>query len=414
MQRRILFLTPRYPFPLIGGDRVKAYHLLRILAERYNVTCVSFSEEGKPSPARLDAIRDLGVDIHVIPLSKLKAIARVGLTAFSNKPFEVQYYSDARFRRIVESLHAQSPFDLAISFFMRTAEYALALPRVSRILIAEDARHLTQQRATASFHASSGYIMRTIERHKLMGYEPRIVDAFNVVTYVSGEERTYMERLNPRLRAAVVTNGVDLDEFHYSADQTPRQGIVLCGKMDVMHNVRMAMRAGKDIFPALRKTDPTLEFHIVGKNPSPDILKLARRTPGIVVTGEVSRVQPHIQSAAVFLHPQDTGSGIQNKLLEAMALGTAIVTTPLGVSGIRARDGAHLRITETTGECIAACKQLLASPGERGRLAANARRLVEQEYTWETVAEQLCDVVEQVMRSPHGSRTLIPSMEAVL
>ena len=194
MQRRILFLTPRYPFPLIGGDRVKAYHLLRILAERYNVTCVSFSEEGKPSPARLDAIRDLGVDIHVIPLSKLKAIARVGLTAFSNKPFEVQYYSDARFRRIVESLHAQSPSTLPYPFSCACG-IALALPRVSRILIAEDARHLTQQRATASFHASSGYIMRTIERHKLMGYEPRIVDAFNVVTYVSGEERTYMERL---------------------------------------------------------------------------------------------------------------------------------------------------------------------------------------------------------------------------
>ncbi len=411
MRDKILFLTPRYPFPLIGGDRVKAFHLLRLLSERFDVTCVSFVEDGPLSQERLDAIRKFGVKVHAIPLSRTKAISRVGLTALSAKPLEIQYYSDARYFRTVRALHRQSHFDIAISFFMRTAEYALALPNIRRILVAEDARILTQQRAMSSSRFKPANIMYALERRKLFRYEPRIAGEFNITTYVSEEERDFMVRLNPRINAEIITNGVDLHEFPFADNQAGRHGLILCGKMDVLHNIRMAMRVGTEIFPALKKKFPGLQFYIVGKNPVPELRDLARRTNGIVITGEVPRVQEYIQSAAVFIHPLDSGSGIQNKLLEAMALGTAAVTTPLGVSGIRAHDGVHLRITETSSESIAACAELLSSPEQRGQLAANARLLIERDHTWENVGMRLFDIIKRIYETPLLRQTIVAPME---
>jgi glycosyltransferase involved in cell wall biosynthesis len=325
----------------------------------------------------------------------------------SAKPMEVQYYTDARFRRTVRTLNRRRPFDMAISFFMRTAEYPRELPGIPRILIAEDARILLQQRATSSFRLTPGYFMRAFEHKKLLRYEPRIINEFDVVTYVSEAERKYMQELNPAVRTEVVTNGVDISEFQFSSDQSRRKGIIFCGKMDVMHNVDMAVRIGKEIFPRLKKEFPDLEYLIVGKNPAHAVRALAQK--GIHVLGEVPRVQEYIQSAAVFVHPQEVGTGIQNKVLETMALGTPVVTTPLGISGINARDNVHARITTTTEECIAACAQLLRSEIERARIAQNARVLIEQEHTWEAVAGQMFAAMESVIGAPHKAAEYIPT-----
>jgi glycosyltransferase involved in cell wall biosynthesis len=414
MRRRILFLTPRFPYPLIGGDRVKAYHLLRLLAARHEVTCVTFNEEGDLTAEHRRAIADLGVELHVIPISRAKAVARVALTALSRKPLEMQYYADSKFQRTVQSLAQRKKLDVVIAFFMRTAEYALAIPGIPKILVAEDARLLTQRRSTGEFRFSPGYFMRVVERYKLKHYEPRIVGRFDRVTYVTEAEREYIMRYNPFLQASIVTNGVDLQDYPYASDQRHREGLVLCGKMDVHHNIRMALRVGKEIFPQLKKLYPALTFRIVGKNPVREIRLLAQRTEGIIITGEVARVQGHIQSGAVFIHPFEAGSGIQNKLLEAMALGTVAVTTPLGVSGIRAVDAVHCRIGETNDELISACARLLAAPPERARLAANARRLIETEHSWNTVREQLFGVLEHVLHESRQTQIIATPTEAML
>ncbi|HET7152962.1 MAG TPA: glycosyltransferase [Candidatus Kapabacteria bacterium] len=398
-------MVPRYPFPLIGGDRVKSYHLLKILAQRHNVTCVSFVEDHPLKPEYIQAVEELGVKVYPISLHKVKAAMRVALTSLSAKPLEVQYYMDARFRRMVRMLHRLRPFDLAISFFMRTAEYARELPGTPRILIAEDARILLQQRAISSFRLSPGYFMRSLEHKKLLHYEPRIINEFDAVTYVSEAERAFMQKLNPEVRTAVITNGVDTDEFAFSADQSHRKGIIFCGKMDVMHNVDMAVRIGKEIFPRLKKEFPDLEYTIAGKNPVRAVRALARND--IHVLGEVPHVQESIRSAALFVHPQKVGTGIQNKILETMALGTPVVTTPLGISGINAQDGVHARITRTE-DFVAVCAQLLRSEIDRARMAQNARALIEREHTWEAVASQMDAVMERVVGAPHKTAMYVP------
>jgi len=297
---------------------------------------------------------------------------------------------------------------------MRTAQYATELSNVPKILVAEDARLLMQRRATSSFHFSPAYFMSMLEREKLQSYEPRIISEFDAVTYVSDAERTYMMQFNPHVRAAVVTNGVDVDAFPFSSDHSRRKGIIFCGKMDVMHNVRMALRIGRDIYPALKKIYPGLLFTIAGKNPPRSVRALGVKDNDICVLGEVPRVQEYIQSAAVFVHPQEVGSGIQNKVLESMALGTPVVSTPVGISGIAARNGVHALITETNEECIAACAQLLSSEYERSRIAGNARALIEQNHTWGRVADQMQEVIDGVFQRRSAPMPITHDLEVAV
>lgn len=412
MRPNVLFLTPRLPYPLVGGDRVKAYHLLRLLAEKYDVTCVSFME-GMPARREwIDAITNLGVDLHTITLSPAAAIARVARTILSEKPLEVQYYSHPKFSDTVVELAKKRTFDLVIAFFVRTAEYALLVPNVPRILVAEDARIILQERATAHPSLRPGYFMRSIERRKLLRYEPRILDAFDLTTYVSAVDRARMTQLNPGARTAIVTNGVDLDAFPFTADQAQRHGIVFAGKMDVMHNVRMAERIGKEIFPLLRAKYPGLTCTIVGQNPAPSIRRMAG--DGIVVTGEVPHVRENVSNAAVFMHPQIIGAGIQNKVLEAMALGTPVVTTPVGISGIAAQHGVHAMIGTTSQELAAAAETLLRDAALRETIARNARRLIEEQHTWSVVGRQLDDAIARVLGSRHDAPTMSKPAEAAI
>ena len=394
MRPNALFLTPRLPFPLVGGDRVKAFHLLKILSTKYNVTCVSFVEEAPVRHEWIQKISALGVDLHVIPLKPFAAKLRVARSIFSDKPLEVEYYSHHRFQEKVNELVGNKKFDIVFAFFMRTAEYARTLTGMPRVLIAEDARLLTHLRATTALNLSPGYFMSLIEREKLSRYEPSIVNDFDLTTFVSPIDRDLLLQFNPTARTAIITNGVDLDEFAFNPDQSKRSGIVFAGKMDVRHNVPMALRIGRELWPQLRKQFPTLQCRIVGKNPSASVRRL--RSLGVTVTGEVPHVRDYISSSAVFLHPQIIGAGIQNKVLEAMALGTPVVTTPVGIAGIRGKHGVHVMIGNSNAELVDLTARLLASPALRSELAQNARELVEADHTWELVATQLFSAIDLV------------------
>jgi len=198
---------------------------------------------------------------------------------------------------------------------------------------------------------------------------------------VSDEDRARCERARPTQRVLVVPNGVDCQAIVPKRDYGMTKPLLLfSGDMGFEPNVDAAMVLASEILPVVKRDYPTLELRLVGRNPDPRIKKLAR--DGIVVTGAVPNMQPHLQEATVYVAPHFTGAGTRTKILEAMANGLPVITTPTGIEGIKAQPGRDLLVEDTTVNMIESIHTLLASQADRERFGRAARHLVEIKYDW--------------------------------
>ncbi|MBS1560538.1 MAG: glycosyltransferase [Bacteroidetes bacterium] len=393
--RTILFLTPRYPWPLIGGDRVKAYHLLRHLAAQHNVILVTFNHGDHPTPEQRAAIEGLGVEVHAVPLAPLHAALASARTFTTDLPLEITFYTRPDFRAIVDNLVAHRGIDLGISFFMRTAEYLRPYPALPKILIAEDCRVEYQTRSTEAARSPIQKLVRWWETRQLLRYEPVVIEEFDVTTFVSPEDITASTGLNERATYALVTNGVDMDRFAFHEGHAERHGLLFAGKLDVLANHLMATTIIRRILPSVREAVPNTTLTIAGAGPRRALRALA--TTGIRIDADVPDLVPYFHRAAVFVHPHHGGSGIQNKVLEAMATGCPVVTTPSGLQGIEATHGVHAMIGTTPEELAAHVITILRDEDLRATLARNARQLMVDTHSWSHVFEQMDGVIASVL-----------------
>ncbi len=393
--RTILFLSPRYPWPLIGGDRVKAYHLLRHLAKDHNVLLVTFNHGAHPTPEQRTAIESLGVEVHAVPLAPLPAALASLRTFTTDLPLEITFYTRPDFRAIVDELMAHRRIDLGVSFFMRTAEYLRPYPLLPKILIAEDCRVEYQTRSSQAARSPIQKLVRWWETRKLLRYEPVVIEEFNVTTFVSPEDIAASTNLNPRATYALVTNGVDMDRFSYHEGHSERRGLLFAGKLDVLANHLMASTIIRNILPIVRATVPDTTLTIAGAGPRKALRALA--SSSVRIDADVPDLVPYFHRAAVFVHPHHGGSGIQNKVLEAMATGCPVVTTPSGLQGIDAEHGVHAMIGTTPEELAQHVITVLHNVDLRATLARNARQLMVDTHSWPHVFDQIDSVISSVL-----------------
>ncbi len=391
---RILFLTPRFPYPLIGGDRIKSYNLLRHLARHHEVHLVSFNHGGTPNAEQLRKLEELGVRVHAVPLNPLRAGLRTLTSLYSDRPLEVAFYTQPQFHNVVRKLTTSLRFDLGISFFMRTAEYLKDIP-IRKVLVAEDCRALYQSRSKDSSPSFMQQAVRWWEVMKLKRYEPNIVKHFDVTTFVTKTDIDALARWNGGVQYRLLTNGVDLDEYVFRVDQSERQGILFFGKLNVWANQLMVRRIAERIVPLVRQTMPDVVCSVVGAQPG----KLIQRYGGskFQFHADVPDIKKFVYRAAVFLHPHIGASGIQNKVLQAMSLGCPVVTTPTGVQGIEAIHGKHAMIGTTDQELAEHCRLLLNTPELRADLARNARALIERNHSWELIFAKMDEIIDLVI-----------------
>lgn len=391
---RILFLTPRFPWPLIGGDRIKSYHLLKHLARRHEVTLVTFSHNSSSATEeQKEAIEKIGVEFHSIPLNPIIAGLRSVSSLFNDLPLEVAFYTQPKFTRKVDKLCAERNFDLGISFFMRTAEY-IRNYSFKKILIAEDCRLMYQSRSSEASKNLQQRIIRQWETHRLRRYEPEVTKHFDCTTLVTREDIAAMRTQNSAARYALLTNGVELDVYVPNFNMESRTGILFVGKLDVWANEQMARLIIHEILPAIRAVRPDATLSIVGANPSASLRRIAGN--GVEIHANVPSVKTYMQSAAVFLHPHKGASGIQNKALQAMACGCPVATTPTGVQGIAARHGEEVLIAKSSDELAEHALTLLNEPKYALRLARNARKVVEANHSWNAIDVALDKILAEI------------------
>lgn len=392
---RILFLTPRFPYPLIGGDRLKPYYILRYLGKHHETTLVTFFQGADLPKSYINEIEKLGIKLIIIPLDPISAGIKTALKALTNKPLEINYYYSNNFLNAIRALNPEKNFDVAIAFFMRTAEYIKHL-KIPKVLMAEDCRTIYQYRSYRESINLTQRVVRKWEYLKLQKYEPEIVKYFDIVTLVSNDDIKEMQKLNSGVEYRLLSNGVDLNRFTFNNDIKNRTGILFAGKLDIWANQLMINSIVNEIFPKILEKIPDTEFHIAGAKAPASVLSL-KNYKNIKLHIDVPDMIPYLHSARLFLHPHSGGSGIQNKLLEAMACGCPVITTPTGNQGIYAKQEESAIICNTKEEMIKYAIKILKDDEFASTLAINARKLIEEKHSWNAIYIQLDSILDELL-----------------
>ena len=376
---KVLFLVTRFPVPPWRGDQLRAYHHLRLLAPRHEITCAALVLRPPPAEAAR-ALAALGVRVEVVRLGLAGAVPALGRALLGDpRPLQVLLYARRRARARVAALAAGA--DLVHAQLVRAASYLPAGRRPAAVvdlvdaLSASFARHAVRARGPVVTIAAA-------EAARLRRYENGIVRRGVPCLVVAETERGLLEGGEA---VRVVPNGVDLAGFAYVEDRRPAARLVFAGNLGYFPNVDAAVFLVRDVFPRVRAAVPGAELRLVGARPTRRVRALARRA-GVSLAASVPAMAPELAAATVAVAPLRAGSGLQNKVLEAMAAGTPVVATPHAVAGLALGAGEEVLVADDAAGLAAAAVALLRDPARARAQARAARALVERRYRWEDSA----------------------------
>ncbi|MEX2453636.1 MAG: TIGR03087 family PEP-CTERM/XrtA system glycosyltransferase [Rhodospirillaceae bacterium] len=383
----LLFLAHRIPFPPNKGDKIRSWNILEYLAGRYRVHVGCFVDD--PHDWRyVDRVRDIAASAHFLPLDRRRGLVRSLGGLFSGESLTRGYYRDLRMTDWVATVAASARLDRVFVYSSSMFQHAPdSLPPGARVvvdLVDVDSDKWRQYADKKRWPAS--WVYRR-EARTLLALERRISAAADATLLVSEDEAALFRRLAPASAAKTfgVPNGVDFGYFDPDlACEAPfdptGDNLVFTGAMDYWANVDAVCWFADEIFPRIRARMPDCRFWIVGANPSSEVLALRDRA-GIEVTGRVEDVRPFLAHAAVAVAPLRVARGVQNKVLEAMAMRKPVVATPEAIEGISADAGREVFVE---GEPAAFADRVVGlfdrAAGET--VGAAARRRIVRSYGW--------------------------------
>ncbi len=378
---KLLYLVHRLPYPPNKGDKVRSYHLLKHLSKRHEVHLGTFIDD----PADefwLDEVRTCCADMHVARLAPRLAKLRSLRGLLSGEALSLPYYRDAGLRQWVESLRG---LDAAVVFSSVMADYLPARLPALVDFVDMDSAKWTQYAGTHRWPLS--WLYRR-EGERLFAFERAVARQARHSFFVTAAECDLFLRAAPECagRVDAMCNGVDAGFFSpdhtlaspYPTDEIP---VVFTGAMDYWPNVDAAVWFAGAVMPILRRRNPSLRFYVVGRSPDPAVQALAG--DGTVVTGTVDDVRPYLAHAAVVVAPLRIARGIQNKVLEAMAMARPVVASTACAGPIAANPGEELLAAETADDYVARIESLLTDPVHADNIGRAARRRVLEHYSWD-------------------------------
>jgi sugar transferase (PEP-CTERM/EpsH1 system associated) len=386
---QLLYLTPRFPHPAAKGDQLAAFHRLVQLGRRHEISLVSFCED-EAELTHADELRRVCESVQIVRLRRLRAIANVALrAAFSREPLQILYYRSAAFAQVVDDLARGRKFDIVHGFMLRMVPY-LRQVDAPRVLDALDSMELRMRRNVEVERPPRRWLFRE-ELRRVAPFERAVAHSVDAVLVASQHDKESFATE----KAEIVPNGVDAGAFAPDLASRRAGAIVFSGTMSYPPNVRAARWFADGCFPLVREAVPDATFVIAGAVPARELRELAGR-PGVVVTGFVQSMPETLNRATVAVAPMQSGAGIQNKILEAMACGLPLVTTTIGLGGIAAVPGRDLLVVDSPRDFADAVVSLLREPERAGELGEKARARVLEDYTWERAAAAVERVYERL------------------
>jgi sugar transferase (PEP-CTERM/EpsH1 system associated) len=388
---RILYLTHRTPYPPDKGDRIRTYHLLREMARRGRVWLGCLADEPVSPDARA-ALGALCERVAAVPVGRRARWVRAGRSLVAGASLSEGLFASGELTRVLRAWAAEVTFDAVVASSSALVPYlrdrALAgIPAVVDLIDVDSQKWLDFAAASRPPKAW----LYALEAARVRKVETALARRARAATVVSRAEAEVYDSFTHVGAATVATNGVDLDYFApVSCAEDPALAFV--GALDYLPNADAAVWFARELWPAIRARFPAAEFRVVGRNPTPAVRALAA-VPGVRVVGRVPDVRPFVASAAVVVVPLRLARGVQNKVLEALAMAKAVVAAPAALAALETVSGVHLVAAATPHEWVESVCDLLAAPRKRQLLGIAARQYVEQNHHWERCLQPLLDTI---------------------
>jgi glycosyltransferase involved in cell wall biosynthesis len=399
---RVLMLAPRAPFPADHGAALRNFYLLRWLSRQHEVSLVAF---GNPADtAAMRVLQEYAREVVILSPPRWTLPERMVTLFVSLEPDLARRLWSPAFVEQVRRRLERSSFDLVqiegLEMYglwegARTGRHGVG-PLV--VLDAHNAEYSLQDSAwRVSLRAGQWLpaLYSFIQARRLRRYEQRACRAVHGVVVVSGEDEAALRALYPPLRACVVPNGVDTGRYASGPREVDGETLLFIGKMDYRPNIDAISWFTAEIWPLIRGRRPRARLLIVGRDLRPEYQRLAR-LDGVEIIGAVPDERPWFDRASALIVPMRMGSGVRLKVLQAMAMGVPVISTPLGVAGIGGRDGEHYLLARTAVEFADRTVRVLEEPALGAALGASARELVRSRFDWQVILPRLDDFYHEL------------------
>jgi sugar transferase (PEP-CTERM/EpsH1 system associated) len=388
---KLLYLCQRIPYPPDRGDRIPVFHQIKHLRQKHEVVVGSLAHPGTRSNANTLG-KELGIKVIAPHHSTLRRTREMLFSFMHGKPLSLGYFRNPALQSQIDLGLSKEKFDAIIAFSSSMAQYVEQYKHVPRIMHFCDVDSQKWESMAKSSHGLKRWIFGR-ESKILLEYERRIAGEFDASCVVSQNEAALFRKHIPGIPVHVIENGVDVEYFAAVPRQAEGVRIIFVGVMDYAPNVDAVSFFVSQVWERVRSVHPHARFIIVGSRPSKKVRDLAQ-IPGVEVTGYVPDIRSYLASATLSIAPLAIARGVQNKILEAMAAGVPVLTTPGVAKGLPAEADRHVFTAEREAEAFSsALLELLKHGSARDEKAREAQKFVQQNCTWEAKLHALDDLL---------------------
>ncbi|MCB0195795.1 MAG: glycosyltransferase [Anaerolineae bacterium] len=397
---RILFISPYIPSPI----RVRPYNLIKHLAKRgHQITLLALIPPGEDTSS-LDTLRSWCHSVETVVLPRWRTLWNTASAIPAGIPLQAAYSRSPEMAERIREIQKKATFDVVHIEHLRGSELSSAVNGIPIVFDSVDSITLLFEYVCTSGPNWKSRLMARLDLERTRRYEGNLLKRYPHVLVTSPKDRDALVKFstvhNPQ-RFTVLPNGVDLEYFTPIDSPRETETVVFTGKMSYHANIAAALDVAKHVMPLVWRQFPQAHFVIAGKDPAPEIEALTD-DDRIIVTGTVPDLRPYLAKATVSVSPMRYGVGIQNKILEAMAMGTPVITTSNALSSLQVTEGEELIIADTPQAVARHIIELFKDQSLAQRVGNAGRCYVETYHDWNVTAENLEAVYREVMPVKNG------------
>ena len=382
----LVFIASRFPFPLEKGDKLRGYNLIKGLSKTHQIYLIALTNE-PINQSWYDEIAPFVINIDIFPLHNIGQWLRLFTCIFTQQPFQLAFFTSCNIKRKIKKRLSEINPDHIFCQMIRPAEYVKNYHRCYKTIDYMDTLSIGMERRAkkAPWYTRWIYYM---EAARLKEYEQRIFNYFEFQTMISQQDVHYIAHPDQR-KIKVIPNGIDTDFFHPMENHKTMYDLVFVGNLSYAPNID-AMRW---FATHVLSREPQWRLLIAGANPSSAFIQSLKKYPNIDVEGWQPDIRSAYSKGTIFIAPMQIGTGMQNKLLEAMAMGLPCVTTPLASEALEVSPGHELLVGRTAEELTAHIKYLLNNPNDAKIIGEQGRKMVSNTYSWESAVNTLNELI---------------------
>ncbi len=386
---KLLIILSRVPYPLEKGDKLRAFHQLKYLAKNNDVSLVCLNDI-ELHPEANAVLNSICREVHIAQLSKFQIVLNLVKGLFSTKPLQVSYFYSKKAQQLIDSIITSKQPDHIYCQLIRTTEYVKQYTSIPKTLDYMDALSKGIERRIAKANWLFKIILK-LEYKRLYTYEKTTFSFFNNKTIISEQDRELINHPDKN-SIEIVANGVDESFLNYPKKEDKKYDLLFSGNMSYPPNIESAVYIVEKIFPLVKKQIPNIQLMIAGTSPTSKIIAL--RSNNVLVSGWVKDIKEIYASSKIVIAPMQTGTGLQNKLLEAMAMGIPCISSTLANNALKAIHNENILVADSPEQYAACIIELINNTEKANDIARKGKNFVSINYGWDMMNAKLENIMK--------------------